>query len=221
MSAITKPVLLDETGKAIVEQLKQMNSNASGSSDVNLSIVADEYSSKSTYAVDDLCLYKNVMYRCTTAITAAESWNADHWEKTSAGEEIEGLADNLAGLSFGQDSSGAWGYKIAGADTVIPFKKYDLSGHNDKVTQFTAPSSCRCVLIILVGYHTAANGQSEWRKNGSNMTVFFHTKGMLSYNDTTKDIELQVYVDNNVKSGDVYKNTAGSVTWQYSTLFYC
>lgn len=221
MSAITKPVILDETGQAIVEQLKQFNSNPSGSADVDLSIVADEYSSKSTYAVGDLCLYKNAMYRCTTAITAAESWNAAHWERTNAGDEIAGLAENLAGLSFGQDSSGAWGYKAAGTDTVIPFKKYDLSGHRDALSQFTAGSSCHCVLIILVGYHTAANGQSQWKKNGTNMPVFFHTKGMLPYDATTSNIELQIYVDNAVKAGDVYQNANGNVTWQYSTLFYC
>lgn len=221
MSTITKPVMLDETGKAIVEQLKEMNNKPSESADMDLSIVADEYSSKRTYAVGDFCLYKKAIYRCTTAVTTAELWNSGHWEKTSAGREIVGLVTDLAGLSFGQDSSGAWGYKVEGADTVIPFKRYDLSGHKDALTQFTAPSACHCILIILVGYHTAANGQSQWKKNDANMPVFFHTKGMLPYNDTTKDIELQVYVDNFVKSGDVFRNTAGSATWQYSTLFYC
>lgn len=141
MSTITQPVILDETGKAIVEQLKQMNNNASGSADVDLSIVADEYSSKGTYSVGDLCLYKQGMYRCITAITATESWNADHWERTNAGDEIGNLADNLSGLSFGKDSGGAWGYKVAGTDVVIPFKQMDLLWSNSAPTaggKFTA-----------------------------------------------------------------------------------
>ena len=29
---------------------------------------------------------------------------------------------DLGGLSFGQDADGNWGYKIGGADTVVPFK---------------------------------------------------------------------------------------------------
>ena len=32
------------------------------------------------------------------------------------------LNSDLGGLSFGQDADGNWGYKIGGADTVIPFK---------------------------------------------------------------------------------------------------
>ena len=32
------------------------------------------------------------------------------------------LSNNLGGLSFGQDADDNWGYKIGGADTVVPFK---------------------------------------------------------------------------------------------------
>ena len=33
---------------------------------------------------------------------------------------------NFGGLVFGQDESGAWGYKVGGADPVIPFKTLDI-----------------------------------------------------------------------------------------------
>ena len=32
------------------------------------------------------------------------------------------LSNNLGGLSFGQDADGNWGFKIGGADPVVPFK---------------------------------------------------------------------------------------------------
>lgn len=32
------------------------------------------------------------------------------------------LSNNLGGLSFGQDTDGNWGFKIGGADPVVPFK---------------------------------------------------------------------------------------------------
>jgi len=32
------------------------------------------------------------------------------------------LSNNLGGLSFAQDADGNWGFKIGGADTVVPFK---------------------------------------------------------------------------------------------------
>ena len=37
-------------------------------------------------------------------------------------EQIRVLSRDLGGLSFGQDADGNWGYKIGGADPVIPFK---------------------------------------------------------------------------------------------------
>lgn len=36
--------------------------------------------------------------------------------------KLDKLSNNLGGLSFGQDADGNWGYKIGGADTVVPFK---------------------------------------------------------------------------------------------------
>ena len=42
-------------------------------------VVADEYSTSSTYAVGDYCLYDGDLYRCTTAISTAEAWTAAHW----------------------------------------------------------------------------------------------------------------------------------------------
>lgn len=59
MSMIKKPVMLDETGRAIVEQLKQMNSNVLNSADTDLTIVADEYSAESSYAVGNLPVCHN------------------------------------------------------------------------------------------------------------------------------------------------------------------
>ena len=38
------------------------------------------------------------------------------------GLEIDALSRDLGGLSFGQDADGNWGYKIGGADPVVPFK---------------------------------------------------------------------------------------------------
>lgn len=35
---------------------------------------------------------------------------------------VDTLNSDLGGLSFGQDADGNWGYKIGGADTVVPFK---------------------------------------------------------------------------------------------------
>lgn len=51
----------------------------------------DAYDDTATYAVGDLCIYNNTLYKCTTAITTAEAWNASHWTATSIADEISEL----------------------------------------------------------------------------------------------------------------------------------
>ena len=38
------------------------------------------YSNAQTYALSDMCLHDGGVYKCTTAISTAEEWNANHWE---------------------------------------------------------------------------------------------------------------------------------------------
>ena len=45
--------------------------------------VADQYSSSATYNVGDYVIYNGQLYRCTTAITTAETWTAAHWTSTT------------------------------------------------------------------------------------------------------------------------------------------
>lgn len=51
-------------------------------------MITDAYSSSSTYAVGDYCIYGNTLYKCTTAITTAEAWNSAHWTAVSVADEI-------------------------------------------------------------------------------------------------------------------------------------
>lgn len=54
----------------------------------NLSNLADAYDDTATYAVGDLCIHDNQLYKCTTAITTAEAWNASHWTATNISSEM-------------------------------------------------------------------------------------------------------------------------------------
>lgn len=54
----------------------------------------DAYDDTATYAVGDLCIYNNALYKCTTAITTAEAWNASHWTATSIADEISRIDDD-------------------------------------------------------------------------------------------------------------------------------
>ena len=57
------------------------------------------YSASSTYAVGDRVRYGNYVYECTTAITVAESWNAEHWKIVEPLlTKIDNIENTLDGL---------------------------------------------------------------------------------------------------------------------------
>lgn len=89
--------------------------------------IAPKYSTSATYAVGDYALYNNVLYRCNTAITTAESWTAAHWTAVKVGPELGNLKREITHfLSLDSDDA-----------TVIPansdFDDYTTPG-NYKVT---------------------------------------------------------------------------------------
>jgi len=53
--------------------------------------LAPAYSSSATYAVGQYCTYNGNLYRCTTAITAAETWTSSHWTAVKVGNELSDL----------------------------------------------------------------------------------------------------------------------------------
>ena len=66
----------EELGINIPTKTSDLN-NDSGY--VNSSIVANPYDSTSTYVVGAYVTHENNLYKCNTAITTAEEWNAEHW----------------------------------------------------------------------------------------------------------------------------------------------
>ena len=55
---------------------------------------ADTYDQTDTYAVGDYCVHNDNLYRCTTAISTPETWNALHWTAVSVGGELENIQDD-------------------------------------------------------------------------------------------------------------------------------
>ena len=47
----------------------------------------DEYKNTKTYAVGDLCIHNNILYKCIIAVETAEEFNAEKWEVTSLCKE--------------------------------------------------------------------------------------------------------------------------------------
>ena len=71
--------------------------------------IADEYSAAATYAVGDYCIKDTILYKCITAITTAEAFNAEHWSSVSVTDEILSVGsgvDNKVSIAQGVANAG-------------------------------------------------------------------------------------------------------------------
>ena len=73
-------------------------------------IVCGVYDSSQTYALDDIVIYDNKLYKCTTTIATAESWDSTHWTQTQIrdyfvdkihAQTITGVKTFSNGIGFG------------------------------------------------------------------------------------------------------------------------
>ena len=86
------------------------NASFDGTKDVTLKEmgtldpIGDEFSSSTTYAVGDFCIYNNVLYKCTTAINTAGEWDESKWEITTVANEIAKSNSNLSKYNQNTDS---------------------------------------------------------------------------------------------------------------------
>ena len=85
---------LDTTAQDLSGAVNEILDDISGFAD-NL---ADEYDATATYAVGDLCIHDNVLYRCNTAISTPEAWNSIHWTATSVDTELDTISNDLGTL---------------------------------------------------------------------------------------------------------------------------
>ena len=119
------------------------------------SIVAAAYSTSATYAVGDYCTKDGNLYRCTTAITTAESWTAANWTQTKMGPDVSDLksafkiiTDNDYGLSVVPSASWTDNYYI------------DLSGSTVNIASPVSANTMRYIVCNCVpGEIFQINGQ--------------------------------------------------------------
>ena len=111
------------------------------------------YSASATYAVGDRVRYSYNIYQCNTAISTAESWNADHWTMISPLIElIEGKQDKLTAGSNIQIN----GTTISATDTTYESK--------------TAASGGTAVSLVTTGEKYTWNNKSNFSGSYTDLT---------------------------------------------------
>lgn len=97
------------TTASVVDLINAINTAISGipATDTALkAAMAPTYSNSALYAVGDYAWYNGTLYRCTTAITTAETWTSGHWTTAAIGtdsaNELRGLKSALSADMFAE-----------------------------------------------------------------------------------------------------------------------
>lgn len=59
------------------------NRTITGALEILLANFAPVYNDTTTYSVDDVVTYNGILYKCTTAVTTAESFDSAKWTQTT------------------------------------------------------------------------------------------------------------------------------------------
>ena len=158
-----------DTNETNIATVTTTANSASAKASGAISDISDEYDPTSTYAVGDLVIYNNLLYKCTTAITVPEAFDGTHWTRTTIEELIDTINSNLSVIgniatdtdSFVGNSSSTY-KRVAelttlNAGTYIFFGYCDLSKSTD-VTITLQLRSSGSVLKTVRGSGTAGGG---------------------------------------------------------------
>ena len=74
------------------------DSNGNLSVNVAWTDLADDYSTSTTYNVDDYCIYNGVLYICTATTTGA--WDSTKWTATDVGAELTDIRDDMNNIDM-------------------------------------------------------------------------------------------------------------------------
>lgn len=72
-----------------------LNNMETGISENDVAIGKEVYDNTQTYDVGDYCIYNNVLYRCKTAVTTAESFDSSKWEATNITSRLKLMDRNI------------------------------------------------------------------------------------------------------------------------------
>ena len=100
-----------------------------------LGSVAGTYSASKTYAVGDYAWYNGSLYRCSTAITTAESWTAAHWSRAVLGDDVTGLKsaiDTLEDTESDHTVEGSFAYLMYETLGLYVDENGDISQREDE-----------------------------------------------------------------------------------------
>ncbi len=132
--------------------------------------IAPTYSNSALYAVGQHVYYNGDLYRCTTAITTAESWTAAHWTQAVLGVDVADIKND-----FSNDLDSIFGAKIVSLN-IVKGKYYNLNGESVDLSNpttladyesFYCPCSSGDLFVFNCIGQTAARAYAFASSNGT------------------------------------------------------
>ena len=122
---------------------------------------SDEYDATASYAVGDLTIHQNKLYKNITPIVGGETWNSAHWQLTTISEQIGTLKGSIRVI-----------------DTTSP------STLNQQTTVFTETDISSHYTLLSVAIEPTTGRWDEWytrnKINGNNITTYIDDSGYLN-----------------------------------------
>ena len=129
----SEKVSAGELGEALVndfeytQDLSTVSKKVTGAINENKSVIGysyDEYDDTTTsanaYAVDDLCIRNNTLYKCIAPTYGA--WDSSKWESTSIADEIGRIDTALSGITLNSNpATGDYHFDLAQGWSVTNF----------------------------------------------------------------------------------------------------
>jgi len=100
---------LQTTSKTLTGAINEI---AQGGGGGGTDVIADDFSTESTYVVGDYVIYSGSLYKCTTAVTTAGAWDSTKWTETLVMDEVE------AGGGGGSSWTDVTGTLTAGSTSI-------------------------------------------------------------------------------------------------------
>lgn len=147
--------------------------------------ISDAYSASADYAVGDLVIHEERLYKCTTAIVGGEAWNSAHWQLTSISDEIDSLKDSLIkykDITYTPTSNG-W----------IPANVVDM-GQNEFIIGATVISNASLSygVSVLPVRITNSTTIGEAGKNGL-VVIIEPASNYNTFGDGTTEIKIRIF----------------------------
>ena len=100
--------------------------------------IADTFQSTETYAVGDLVIYNNLLYKCTVAVTDPGAWTgSDNWARATVEGVIDGLTASDIEYSAGVSTKNAIDTKATNTNSNKMFKVVAF----DSITKTATPNA--------------------------------------------------------------------------------